>query len=79
VYVTFNVSPETTVRSPGDWKSDAENNTPDVPVVTEQMNAPATTPPELEMLNEEGVAELVITDGSAVEAVPKVIAGRLPE
>ena len=79
MYVTFNVSPEATVRSPGAWKSDAENNTPDVPEVTEQTNAPATTPPELEMLNEVGVAELEITDGSAVVAVPKVITGRVPE
>lgn len=79
MYVTFSVSPDTTVRSPGDWKSEAENSVPEVPVVTVQMNAPATTPPEPEMLKDEGEPELEITDGSAVEAVPKVMAGRLPE
>lgn len=78
MYVTFNVSPDTTVRSPGDSKSAAENKTPDVPEVAEHTNAPATTPPELEMLKAVGEAELVATDGSAVVGVPNVICGRTP-
>ena len=79
MYVTFNVSPDTTTRSPGDWKSEAENSVPEVPEAAVQINAPATVPPELLMENEEGVAELEITDGSAVVGVPNVMAGRLPE
>lgn len=73
------MSPDTTVRSPGDWKSEAENNVPEVPDAAVQMNAPATTPPELEMEKAEGVEELSITEGSAVVGVPKVMAGRVPE
>jgi len=78
VYVTFNVSPDTTVRSPGDSKSAAENSTPEVPDVAAHTNAPATTPPELEIENAVGEEEFVTTDGSAVVGVPKVICGRTP-
>lgn len=78
MYTTFRVSPATTARSPGDWKSASENKTPDVPLDTVHRNAPATVPPELEMVNDEGDAVLLITDGLAVVAVPKVIALREP-
>jgi hypothetical protein len=77
--VTFRVSPDTTVRSPGDWKSASDINNPDVPLATVHKNAPATTPPAPEILNEEGEALLLITEGSAVVAVPKVTALREPE
>jgi len=79
VYTTFRVSPETTTRSPGDWKSEAENKIPEVPEAAVAMNAPATVPPELEMENEDGEAEMDTTDGSAVLGVPNVMAGREPE
>ncbi len=78
MYVTFNVSPDTTTRSPGDWKSEAENKVPDVPEAAVQMNAPAMVPPAPEMENEDGTDEFEITDGSAVVGVPNVIAGRVP-
>jgi hypothetical protein len=79
VYVTFRVSPDTTVRSPGDWKSASENNTPEVPLDTVHKNAPATTPPELLIVNDAGEAELEITEGLAVVAVPNTPALREPE
>ena len=79
MYTTFKVSPDTTTRSPGDWKSEAENNVPEVPDAAEQINAPAIVPPDPEIENAEGVEEFEITDGSAVVGVPNVIAGRLPE
>ena len=72
------MSPDTTVRSPGDWKSDSENKTPEVPLETVHKNAPATTPPAPEMVKEEGEAELLMTEGSAVVAVPNVTALREP-
>jgi hypothetical protein len=59
-------------------KSEPENNTPDVPLVALHKNAPATVPPELEMVNAAGDAELVITEGLAVVAVPNVTALRVP-
>ena len=58
-------------------KSPAENKTPEVPVATLHKNAPATVAVPL-MANEEGAAELVITDGLAVVADPNVTAFRLP-
>jgi hypothetical protein len=79
VYVTFKVSPDTTVRSPGDWKSASENKMPEVPLATVHKNAPATIPPAPEIENEDGEALLEITEGSAEVAVPKVIALREPE
>ena len=72
------MSPDTTTRSPGDWKSEAENRVPEVPDAAVQMNAPAIVPPEPEMENDEGTDELLITDGSAVVGVPNVMAGRVP-
>jgi hypothetical protein len=76
-YVTFSVSPLSTVLSPP-VKSPAENKMPDVPLFTLASNAPATTVPFTNIANELGLAELEITDGSAVVAVPNVTALRLP-
>jgi hypothetical protein len=73
------VSPDTTTRSPGAWKSEAENSVPDVPVSTLAKNAPATVPPAPVIENEAGEAVLSITEGSAVVAVPNVAVFRLPE
>ena len=66
-------SPLTTERSPGDWKSAAENKVPVVPplVLSEVKNAPPTTVVPL-MLNTATEAELLITEGSAVVAAPKL-------
>jgi hypothetical protein len=79
VYVTFNVSPDTTVLSPGDWKSASENSTPDVPEATVQRKAPATIPPAPVIAKLAGDAVFEMTDGSAVLAVPNVMALRVPE
>jgi len=51
----------------------------EVPEDTVHRNAPATIPPPPVMLNCEGAALLLITEGSAVVAVPKVTALREPE
>jgi hypothetical protein len=48
-----------------------------VPVSTLAKNAPAIVTVAF-IVNEEGEAELVITDGFAVVAAPKVTALRLP-
>jgi len=76
--VTFSVSPFTTARSPGDWKSPAENSTPVVPplVLLEVKNAPPTVSVPF-MLNTATEAVLLITEGSAVVAAPNVHAGRV--
>ena len=76
--MTFNVSPDTTERSPGAVKSDAENKIPVVPdlVLLLTKNAPPTVAVAL-IVKEAGEAELSITDGSAVVAVPNVAAGRV--
>jgi hypothetical protein len=78
VYVTFNVSPETTERSPGEVKSEAENNVPAVPLFALPLvrNAPPTVEVAL-IENAAGDAELVATDGLAVVAVTKVQATRV--
>jgi hypothetical protein len=78
VYVTLMESPDTTERSPGEEKSDAENRVPDVPllVLFEVRNAPPMVVVPL-MVNAAGEAEFVITDGSAVVAVPNVHAWRV--
>jgi hypothetical protein len=78
VYVTVTVSPETTLRSPGEANAEAENKTPEVPplVLSEVKNAPPTVTVAL-MLNVAGEPEFVITDGSAVVAVPNEQAGRV--
>ena len=77
VYVTFSVSPLTTERSPGDWKSAAENSVPEVPDAAEHRKAPPTVWVAL-MENEAGLALLVTTDGLALVAAANVAAGRLP-
>ena len=76
--MTFSVSPETTERSPGEVKSEAEYNVPVEPplVLLLTKNAPPTVDVAL-MVYEAGEAELVATDGLAVVGVPKVHAGRV--
>jgi len=78
VYVTLNVSPDTTARSPGALKSAAEYNVPVVPLLVLLLvkNAPPTVVVPL-MLNVAGEAELVATEGLAVVGVPNVQAGRV--
>ncbi len=67
------MSPETTERSPGDWKSAAENKMPVVPplVLFDVKNAPPTVVVAL-MLKVAADAEFVATEGSAVVGVPKL-------
>ena len=76
--MTVNVSPFTTERSPGDWKSAAENSVPVVPplVLLVVRNAPPTVVVPL-MLNVAAEAEFVATDGLFVVGVPNVQAGRV--
>ena len=76
--MTFRVSPDTTERSPGDWKSAAENKVPELPVAAEHRNAPPTVWVAL-MENAAGDALLVTTEGLALVAATNVTAGRLPE
>ena len=72
------MSPLTTLRSPGDWKSAAENKVPVVPLFVLSLirNAPPTVDVAL-MLNEAGEALFVTTEGLAVVAVTNVAAGRV--
>ena len=72
------MSPLATERSPGAAKSAAENSVPVVPplVSLEVRNAPPITAVAL-MLNDAGEAVLLITEGSAVVAVPNVQVGRV--
>ena len=72
------MSPDTTERSPGDWKSEAENSVPVVPplVLLLVKNAPAIVVVPL-MLKVAGEPLFVMTEGSAVEAVPNEQAGRV--
>jgi len=72
------VSPDTTERSPGEVKSDAENKVPVVPdfVLLLTKNAPPTVAVAL-IVNEAGEAEFVATEGLAVVGVPNVAAGRV--
>jgi hypothetical protein len=76
--VTFSVSPETTERSPGEVKSDAEYKVPVDPlfVLSLTKNAPPTVDVAL-ILYTAGEAELVATDGLAVVGVANVQAGRV--
>ena len=74
--MTFNVSPDATDLSPP-VKSPAENKMPEVPEATLHKNAPEIVAVPV-MANEEGDAELVITDGFALVAEPKVTALRFP-
>jgi len=72
------VSPDTTERSPGEEKSDAENRIPVVPdlVLLLVKNAPPIVVVPV-MLNAAGEAELLITAGSAAVDDPKEQAGRV--
>ena len=72
------MSPDTTERSPGALKSEAENNVPVVPLLALPLvkNAPPTVEVAL-MLNVAGEAELVTTEGFAVVAVTNVAATRV--
>lgn len=76
--MTLSVSPETTERSPGELKSDAENRMPVEPplVLLLTKNAPPTVEVAL-IVNDAGEAELVATDGSAVVGVANVQVGRV--
>lgn len=76
--MTFNVSPDTTERSPGEVKSDAEYRVPvDPPLVLSlTKNAPPTVAVAL-MLYTAGEAEFVATEGLAVVGVANVQAGRV--
>jgi len=78
VYVTLSVSPDTTDRSPGEVKSEAENKVPVAPLLALPLvkNAPPTVEVPL-MVKEEGEAEVVATEGLAVVAVTKVAATRV--
>lgn len=78
MYVTFNVSPDTTDLSPGEVKSEAENKVPAVPLFALPLVRKA--PPTVEVpliVNAEGEAVLVATEGLAVVAVTKVAATRV--
>ena len=72
------MSPDTTERSPGALKSEAENKVPVVPLFALPLvkNAPPTVAVAL-MLKVAGEAELVTTEGLAVVAVAKVAATRV--
>ena len=72
------MSPDTTERSPGVLKSDAENNVPVVPLFALPLvkNAPPTVAVAL-MLNVAGEEALVTTDGFAAVAVVKLAATRV--
>ena len=74
--MTFSVSPLSTSLSPP-VKSPAENKMPEVPLATVHRNAPPTVTVAF-MANDDGDAELVVTDGLAVVAVPNVTALREP-
>ena len=78
MYVTLSVSPDTTDRSPGEVKSEAENKVPAVPLLALPLvrNAPPTVEVAL-MVKEEGEAVLVATEGLAVVAVTNVQATRV--
>ena len=66
----------TTERSPP-VKSEAENNTPEVPVAALHKNAPATVYVPC-IVNSAGLAELSIAEGSASVALPNDAVLRLP-
>jgi len=76
-YVTFKTSPLTTVRSPGDWKSEAENKRPELPDATLHKNAPEMVALAF-IVNVAVEAELLMFDGSASVAFPNVTCGRVP-
>lgn len=72
------MSPFTTARSPGDWKSAAENRTPVVPplVLLLIKNAPPTV--TVALIENWAIDKVLeITDGSAVVAVPNTACGRV--
>ena len=64
VYETLSVSPFTTLRSPGEVKSEAENSVPVLPLLVLLLNAA-------------GEAEFVTTEGLALVAATNVAVGRL--
>ena len=72
------MSPLTTDRSPGDWKSAAENKVPVVPplVLLLVRNAPPTVV-EPFMVNVALLALLVTTEGLALVAAAKEAVGRV--
>lgn len=72
------MSPDTTERSPGEVKSEAEYRVPVEPplVLLLVKNAPPIVAVAL-MLNTAGEAEFVATDGLAVVGVAKEHAGRV--
>jgi hypothetical protein len=72
------VSPDTTLRSPGEEKSAAEKSVPVEPplVLFETKKAPPTVEEAL-MVNEAVEALLVATEGFAVVAVANVHVGRV--
>ena len=72
------MSPDTTERSPGVVKSDAEYSVPVVPLLVLLLvkNAPPTVEVAL-ILYTAGEAELVATDGLAVVGVANEQAGRV--
>ena len=72
------MSPDTTERSPGALKSEAENSVPVVPLLALPLvkNAPPTVEVAF-ILNVAGEAELVTTEGFAVVAVTNVAATRV--
>ena len=76
--MTLSVSPETTERSPGEVKSDAEYRVPVVPlfVLLLVKNAPPTVA-VASILYTAGEAEFVATEGLAVVGVANVQAGRV--
>ena len=78
VYVTLSVSPDTTERSPGEVKSDAEKSVPVVPLFALPLvrNAPPTVDVAL-MEKDAGVPEFVATEGLALVAAVKEHATRV--
>ena len=67
------MSPDTTDLSPGEVKSEAENNVPAVPLLALPLVRKAPPTVEVALIeNDEGDAELVATEGLAVVAVTNV-------
>lgn len=75
--MTISVSPDATTRSPGDEKSAAENNMPEVPEDTLHRKAPPTVAVAF-MTYEAGDIAVVATDGLASVAGANMAGGRVP-
>jgi hypothetical protein len=72
------VSPDTTALSPGEVKSEAENNVPVDPLLALPLVRKAPPTVDVALIEKEaGEAELVATEGLAVVAVTKVAATRV--